>query len=136
MYLAVVELLIVSSVLLLLNRWQVYFTRLCRDCCSEDPVASISERISDMSETFSRAYTRPCNQMPPSQSDFAHIRLHCATLLYYKILESILVEETKKLQKRAPTKPVDLSVRPSSPSPRSVLVTRQVAYKIASLKLQ
>lgn len=63
-----------------------------------------------MSVQFCDAYTMPCDQLPASHIDFAQKRLHYGVMLYYKVLESIVVEETKKLRKRTPGQPIDLSV--------------------------
>lgn len=52
----------------------------------------------------------PCDHLPASHLDFAQKRLHVGVTLYYKVLESIVVEEKKKLNKRTPGQSVDLSV--------------------------
>ena len=78
--------------------------------CSEDPRASVEDRVKSMGEIFCEAYALPCNNIPASQVTFAQNRLQFASMLYYKVLESIMSTERKRLKLRAPNKPVDLSV--------------------------
>ncbi|XP_068275804.1 retinoblastoma-like protein 1 isoform X3 [Nyctibius grandis] len=58
---------------------------------------SIMSRVKEIGETFCRSYTQSTAEQPGSHIDFAVNRLKLAEILYYKILETIMVQETRRL---------------------------------------
>jgi len=79
----------------------------------ENPKNSIEERVKSMGEKFYAAYTMPCNNNPASQASFAQLRLQIATMLYYKVLENIMLTEQRRFRSKIvnnSSKPVDLTV--------------------------
>lgn len=66
--------------------------------CSRDPTESILSRVKTLGQTFKEHYTSDSEDTPGSHMDFAENRLKLAEILYYKILENVLVQETKRLQ--------------------------------------
>uniref|UniRef100_A0A3Q3GPN8 Retinoblastoma-like protein 1 n=1 Tax=Kryptolebias marmoratus TaxID=37003 RepID=A0A3Q3GPN8_KRYMA len=68
--------------------------------CSRDPTESILARVKTLGQTFKEHYTNDSEDTPGSHIDFAENRLKLAEILYYKVLENILVQETKRLQGR------------------------------------
>ncbi|XP_041639916.1 retinoblastoma-like protein 1 [Cheilinus undulatus] len=66
--------------------------------CSRDPTDSILSRVKTLGQTFKEHYTNDSEDMPGSHIDFAENRLKLAEILYYKILENVMVQETKRLQ--------------------------------------
>lgn len=104
----------------------------CRSC-SRDPTDSILARVKSLGQTFREHYSKDSEDSPGSHigtkknserlklwdhrfhcfllvcaSDFAENRWKLAEILYYKILENVLVQESKRLQGR------DMSVSSSS----------------------
>jgi len=77
--------------------------------CKKNPQQSIQERVAEMSELFCKAYTMPCNQQPASHADFAQMRMQSSVMLYYKILENIMVTEKRRMEKTQ-NKSLDLTV--------------------------
>uniref|UniRef100_A0A3Q3F9Y3 Retinoblastoma-like 1 (p107) n=1 Tax=Labrus bergylta TaxID=56723 RepID=A0A3Q3F9Y3_9LABR len=65
--------------------------------CSRDPTESILSRVKTLGQTFKEHYTNDSEDMPGSHIDFAENRLKLAEILYYKILENVMVQETKRL---------------------------------------
>ncbi|XP_008947409.1 PREDICTED: retinoblastoma-like protein 1, partial [Merops nubicus] len=65
--------------------------------CARSPAESIVSRVKEMGETFCRCYTQSTDEQPGSHIDFAVNRLKLAEILYYKILETIMVQETRRL---------------------------------------
>ncbi|XP_028285453.1 retinoblastoma-like protein 1 [Parambassis ranga] len=65
--------------------------------CSRDPTESILTRVKTLGQTFKEHYTNDSEDTPGSHIDFAENRLKLAEILYYKILENVLVQETKRL---------------------------------------
>ncbi|NXY48987.1 RBL1 protein, partial [Ceuthmochares aereus] len=65
--------------------------------CARSPMQSIMSRVKEMGETFCRSYTQSTDKQPGSHIDFAVNRLKLAEILYYKILETIMVQETRRL---------------------------------------
>ncbi|XP_077643176.1 retinoblastoma-like protein 1 isoform X3 [Lonchura striata] len=55
-------------------------------------------RVKEIGETFCCSYTQSTDEQPGSHIDFAVNRLKLAEILYYKILETIMVQETRRLQ--------------------------------------
>uniref|UniRef100_A0A3Q1HUH0 Retinoblastoma-like protein 1 n=1 Tax=Acanthochromis polyacanthus TaxID=80966 RepID=A0A3Q1HUH0_9TELE len=68
--------------------------------CSRDPTESILARVKTLGQTFKEHYTNDSDETPGSHIDFAENRLKLAEILYYKILENVMVQETKRLQGR------------------------------------
>uniref|UniRef100_A0AAQ6AJ26 Retinoblastoma-like protein 1 n=1 Tax=Amphiprion ocellaris TaxID=80972 RepID=A0AAQ6AJ26_AMPOC len=68
--------------------------------CSRDPTESILARVKILGQTFKEHYTNDSDDTPGSHIDFAENRLKLAEILYYKILENVMVQETKRLQGR------------------------------------
>ncbi|KAK9529736.1 hypothetical protein VZT92_013811 [Zoarces viviparus] len=65
--------------------------------CSRNPSESILGRVKALGQTFKEHYTNDSEDMPGSHIDFAENRLKLAEILYYKILENVLVQENKRL---------------------------------------
>ncbi|XP_076003457.1 retinoblastoma-like protein 1 [Genypterus blacodes] len=65
--------------------------------CTRDPTESILSRVKTLGQTFKEHYTNNSENTPGSHIDFAENRLKLAEILYYKILENVLVQETKRL---------------------------------------
>ncbi|KAM7401570.1 hypothetical protein PAMP_016876 [Pampus punctatissimus] len=65
--------------------------------CSRDPTESILARVKTLGQTFKEHYTNDSGDTPGSHIDFAENRLKLAEILYYKILENVIVQETKRL---------------------------------------
>uniref|UniRef100_A0A3P9H6F5 Retinoblastoma-like protein 1 n=1 Tax=Oryzias latipes TaxID=8090 RepID=A0A3P9H6F5_ORYLA len=68
--------------------------------CSRDPTGSVLARVKTLGQTFKEHYTNDSEDTPGSHIDFAENRLKLAEILYYKVLENVLVQETKRLQGR------------------------------------
>uniref|UniRef100_A0A672ZM96 Retinoblastoma-like 1 (p107) n=1 Tax=Sphaeramia orbicularis TaxID=375764 RepID=A0A672ZM96_9TELE len=66
--------------------------------CSRDPTQSILSRVKTLGQTFKEHYTNDSEDTPGSHIDFAENRLKLAEILYYKVLENVMVQETKRLQ--------------------------------------
>lgn len=66
--------------------------------CSRDPTDTIQNRVRTLGEAFKLNYTKHTDDMPGSHMDFAESRLKLAEVLYYKILENVMAQETKRLQ--------------------------------------
>ncbi|NWU99331.1 RBL1 protein, partial [Upupa epops] len=67
------------------------------ESCARSPLESIVSRVKELGETFCRSYTQSTDEQPGSHIDFAVNRLKLAEILYYKILETIVLQETRKL---------------------------------------
>ncbi|XP_039353895.1 retinoblastoma-like protein 1 isoform X2 [Mauremys reevesii] len=67
------------------------------ESCVRNPMESIMNRVKDIGEAFCRSYTQSTDDQPGSHIDFAINRLKLAEILYYKILETIVVQETRRL---------------------------------------
>ncbi|KAM9799168.1 retinoblastoma-like protein 1 [Syngnathus typhle] len=66
--------------------------------CSRDPTESIVNRVKALGHTFRKEYTDDADHSSGSHIDFAESRLKLAEILFYKVLENVLVQETKRLQ--------------------------------------
>uniref|UniRef100_A0A3B1JF35 Retinoblastoma-like protein 1 n=1 Tax=Astyanax mexicanus TaxID=7994 RepID=A0A3B1JF35_ASTMX len=66
--------------------------------CSRCPTDMILNRVKTLGETFKENYTKQTEDLPGAHIDFAENRLKLAEILYYKILESVMTQETKRLQ--------------------------------------
>ncbi|NXJ21735.1 RBL1 protein, partial [Dicrurus megarhynchus] len=67
------------------------------ESCACSPMESIVNRVKEIGETFCCSYTQSTDEQPGSHIDFAVNRLKLAEILYYKILETIMVQETRRL---------------------------------------
>ncbi|XP_068598197.1 retinoblastoma-like protein 1 [Brachionichthys hirsutus] len=65
--------------------------------CSRDPTESIVARVKTLGQTFKGHYTNKSEDVPGSHIEFAENRLKLAEILYYKVLENVIVQETKRL---------------------------------------
>ncbi|KAK0136810.1 Retinoblastoma-like protein 1 [Merluccius polli] len=65
--------------------------------CSSDPTETILSRVKTLGQTFKDHYTRNTDNTPGSHIDFAEKRLKLAEILYFKVLENVMVQETKRL---------------------------------------
>uniref|UniRef100_A0A672G3C3 Retinoblastoma-like protein 1 n=1 Tax=Salarias fasciatus TaxID=181472 RepID=A0A672G3C3_SALFA len=68
--------------------------------CSRDPTESILGRVKTLGQTFKEHYTNDSEDTPGAHIDFAENRMKLAEILYYKILENVMAQETKRLQGR------------------------------------
>ncbi|XP_034021824.1 retinoblastoma-like protein 1 [Thalassophryne amazonica] len=66
--------------------------------CSKDPTDSILARVKTLGQMFKERYTSDSEDVPGSHIDFAENRMKLAEILYYKVLENVMVQETKRLQ--------------------------------------
>ncbi|OPJ70708.1 retinoblastoma-like protein 1 isoform B [Patagioenas fasciata monilis] len=67
------------------------------ESCARSPVESVMSRVKEIGERFCRSYTQSTAEQPGSHIDFAVNRFKLAEILYYKILETIMVQETRRL---------------------------------------
>ncbi|XP_038225888.1 retinoblastoma-like protein 1 isoform X3 [Dermochelys coriacea] len=67
------------------------------ESCIRNPLESIMNRVKEIGEAFCRSYTKSTDDQPGSHIDFAVNRLKLAEILYYKILETTVVQETRRL---------------------------------------
>ncbi|XP_028637857.1 retinoblastoma-like protein 1 [Grammomys surdaster] len=65
--------------------------------CMRNPMGNIIKIVKGIGETFCQHYTQSTDKQPGSHIDFAVNRLKLAEILYYKILETIMVQETRRL---------------------------------------
>ncbi|KAM9408624.1 retinoblastoma-like protein 1 isoform 2-T2 [Pholidichthys leucotaenia] len=68
--------------------------------CSRDPTDAILARVKTLGQVFKERYTSDSEDTPGSHIDFAENRLKLAEILYYKILENVMVQETRRLPGR------------------------------------
>ncbi|XP_072307860.1 retinoblastoma-like protein 1 [Eucyclogobius newberryi] len=66
--------------------------------CTRDPTESILARVKSLGQSFKENYTNDSEDSPGSHIDFAENRMKLAEILYYKVLENVMVQETKRLQ--------------------------------------
>ena len=64
--------------------------------CQVDPTEAIAKRVQDLSDIFCSQYTAASDTHPGSHETFAKKRLRMGEILYYKLLETILVSEKAK----------------------------------------
>uniref|UniRef100_A0A2K6UUZ6 RB transcriptional corepressor like 1 n=1 Tax=Saimiri boliviensis boliviensis TaxID=39432 RepID=A0A2K6UUZ6_SAIBB len=67
------------------------------ESCVRNPMENIMKILKGIGETFCQHYTQSTDEQPGSHIDFAVNRLKLAEILYYKILETIMVQETRRL---------------------------------------
>ncbi|XP_077581531.1 retinoblastoma-like protein 1 [Stigmatopora nigra] len=65
--------------------------------CSRDPTEAIASQVETLGSTFKEHYASDCDQSAGSHVDFAENRLKLAEILFYKVLENVLVQESKRL---------------------------------------
>lgn len=65
--------------------------------CSRNPLEAIVSRVKTLGDTFKQHYTNDTDLVPGSHIDFAENRMKLAEILYYKILENVMVQETRRL---------------------------------------
>ncbi|KAF3824868.1 hypothetical protein GH733_010202 [Mirounga leonina] len=65
--------------------------------CMRNPMENIMKIVKGIGETFCQHYTQSTDEQPGSHIDFAVNRLKLAEILYYKILETVMVQETRRL---------------------------------------
>ncbi|XP_069568786.1 retinoblastoma-like protein 1 [Brachyistius frenatus] len=68
--------------------------------CTRDPTEAVLARVKTLGQTFKEHYTNDSEDTPGSHIDFAENRLKLAEILYYKILENVMTQETKRLHGR------------------------------------
>ncbi|XP_067904818.1 retinoblastoma-like protein 1 isoform X2 [Heterodontus francisci] len=64
--------------------------------CSRNPIEAVMARVKEMGETFCQHYTQPTENQAGSHIDFAIKRLRLAEILYWKILETVIVQESRR----------------------------------------
>ncbi|KAJ6661016.1 hypothetical protein lerEdw1_016817 [Lerista edwardsae] len=67
------------------------------ESCVRNPMENIVNRVKEIGDAFCRRYTQSTDDQPGSHIDFAVNRLKLAEILYYKILETIMVQEMRRL---------------------------------------
>ncbi|XP_036100888.1 retinoblastoma-like protein 1 isoform X1 [Molossus molossus] len=67
------------------------------ESCMRNPMENIMKIMKEIGETFCQHYTQSTDEQPGSHIDFAVNRLKLAEILYYKILETVVVQETRRL---------------------------------------
>nr|XP_012610322.1 retinoblastoma-like protein 1 isoform X3 [Microcebus murinus] len=67
------------------------------ESCIRNPMENIMKIVKGIGETFCQHYTQSTDEQPGSHIDFAVNRLKLAEILYYKILETVMVQETRRL---------------------------------------
>ncbi|XP_077025424.1 retinoblastoma-like protein 1 isoform X4 [Tamandua tetradactyla] len=67
------------------------------ESCKRNPIENIMKIVKGIGETFCQHYTQSTDEQPGSHIDFAINRLKLAEILYYKMLESVMVQETRRL---------------------------------------
>ncbi|XP_069740649.1 retinoblastoma-like protein 1 isoform X2 [Narcine bancroftii] len=64
--------------------------------CSRNPVEAVSTRVKGIGDTFCQHYSQPTESQAGSHIDFAIKRLRLAEILYWKILETVMVQESRR----------------------------------------
>ncbi|XP_005384775.1 PREDICTED: retinoblastoma-like protein 1 isoform X2 [Chinchilla lanigera] len=67
------------------------------ESCMRNPMENIMKIVKSIGETFCQHYTQSTDEQPGSHIDFAVNRLKLAEILYYKILETVMVQEARRL---------------------------------------
>ncbi|KAM9589949.1 retinoblastoma-like protein 1 isoform 5-T7 [Trichechus inunguis] len=62
-----------------------------------NPMENITKMVKGIGESFCQHYTQSTDDQPGSHIDFAVNRLKLAEILYYKMLETVMVQETRRL---------------------------------------
>nr|XP_056701014.1 retinoblastoma-like protein 1 isoform X2 [Euleptes europaea] len=66
------------------------------ESCVRNPVENITNRVKEIGEAFCQSYTQSTDDQPGSHIDFAVNRFKLAEILYYKILETIMIQEMRR----------------------------------------
>ncbi|XP_020846458.1 retinoblastoma-like protein 1 isoform X1 [Phascolarctos cinereus] len=66
------------------------------ESCVRNPMENIMNIVKSIGEAFCQHYTQSTDEQPGSHIDFAVNRLKLAEILYYKILETVMVQETRR----------------------------------------
>ncbi|XP_023580579.1 retinoblastoma-like protein 1 isoform X2 [Trichechus manatus latirostris] len=67
------------------------------ESCMRNPMENITKMVKGIGESFCQHYTQSTDDQPGSHIDFAVNRLKLAEILYYKMLETVMVQETRRL---------------------------------------
>ncbi|XP_077191359.1 retinoblastoma-like protein 1 isoform X2 [Paroedura picta] len=67
------------------------------ESCVRNPVENITNRVKEIGEAFCQSYTQSTDDQPGSHIDFAVNRFKLAEILYYKILETVMIQEMRRL---------------------------------------
>ncbi|XP_006874796.1 PREDICTED: retinoblastoma-like protein 1 [Chrysochloris asiatica] len=67
------------------------------ESCMRNPMETITKIVKGIGMSFCQHYTQSTDEQPGSHIDFAVNRLKLAEILYYKILETVMVQETRRL---------------------------------------
>ncbi|KAM4622826.1 retinoblastoma-like protein 1 [Discoglossus pictus] len=65
--------------------------------CSRNPLSNILNTIKEIGHRFCHHYTQSTDEQAGSHIDFAMNRWKLAEILYFKVLETIVVQETRRL---------------------------------------
>ncbi|XP_069808829.1 retinoblastoma-like protein 1 isoform X2 [Dendropsophus ebraccatus] len=65
--------------------------------CARNPMEHIQNTVNEVQKSFCHHYTQPSGDQHGSHIDFAINRWKLAEILYYKVLESIVFQETRRL---------------------------------------
>ncbi|KAL8603054.1 hypothetical protein ACOMHN_015619 [Nucella lapillus] len=65
--------------------------------CSKNPMEELTGWVKEMGKTFCSHYVQPLGTHPGAHIDFARVRLQLGESLYFKMLESIVLGEKKRL---------------------------------------
>ncbi|CAI9540086.1 unnamed protein product [Staurois parvus] len=65
--------------------------------CARNPMENIQNIVKDIGQRFCHHYTQPSGDQAGSHIDFAVNRWKLAEILYYKVLELIVLQETRRL---------------------------------------
>ncbi|KAM8946067.1 retinoblastoma-like protein 1 isoform 2-T2 [Pelodytes ibericus] len=66
--------------------------------CARNPMETILKIVRDIGQSFCDHYTKSTEDQAGSHIDFAVKRWKLAEILYYKVLETIVVQESRRLQ--------------------------------------
>ncbi|XP_043944937.1 retinoblastoma-like protein 1 [Protopterus annectens] len=66
-------------------------------CCAKDLTPIIKNRARELEDIFCKHYTWSADAQIACHIDFARNRFRVAEILYYKILETVMVQETRRL---------------------------------------
>ncbi|XP_072100960.1 retinoblastoma-like protein 1 isoform X1 [Mobula birostris] len=64
--------------------------------CSRNPIEAISARVKEIGDIFCQHYSQSTENQAGSHIDFAIKRLRLAEILYWKILETVMVQESRR----------------------------------------
>ncbi|XP_032897998.1 retinoblastoma-like protein 1 isoform X2 [Amblyraja radiata] len=64
--------------------------------CSRNPIEAVSARVKEIGDIFCQHYSQPTENQAGSHIDFAIKRWRLAEILYWKILETVMVQESRR----------------------------------------